>query len=132
MQIEIAAQGLQVGQEADQVKVLGDEKAPGTCFVTNRVELELQPQSGITPLGYGELLAHFDWVIDAIKNDTQRGEIDKFLLAVHDALGDFEPKNDVFALARKLIEYCKDRNLPWVVRAIIDLIIQKSFPSSGE
>jgi len=49
----------------------------------------------VTPLGYGQVLAHFDWVKDAIQNSPDGNFLDEFLLGVHDSLGDFNPKDDV-------------------------------------
>jgi FAD/FMN-containing dehydrogenase len=104
------------------------------CYVTNCAQLPfgLVSPGGVTPIGYGEVLSRFDWVVNAIWNSPDGNLFDRFELALDNALGDFEPKNDILALARKMLEDCKEGNNPWIVRTIIDLIMQKSFPSSSE
>src|SRR5262249_22022974 len=74
------------------INPIKDSSGDHTCFVTNRVELDLDrhPPSGVTPLGREEVLAHFDWVTDAIKHSPEGGFLDKAELALANALGTFE------------------------------------------
>ena len=84
----------------------------------------------MTPLGYGEVFAHADWLMNAILNAPECDDPAVIRLGIANAHDEFEPKNDAFALARRLISWCKEQNFPWVLRAVMDLIMQKSFPAS--
>jgi len=100
------------------------------CYVSNRVELPLQARSGVTPLTDFRQVA--GQVRSAIENSPEYGFFEHAHFCVgfiHGELGTDE--DPVHVRMRKLLTFCKGRNYPWAIRAVIDMIMTQYFPRSS-
>ncbi len=99
------------------------------CYVSNRVQLDRREPSGVKPIAeFSEVSVHD--MVHALLNAAVSEPLaylafidfaNAFLLNRIEASADFEG-------VQKLLQFCKDGHYPWMVHALIDLFMQKSFP----
>ncbi len=97
------------------------------CFVSNRVQLPLQERSGVTPLIDYTKIPRSE-IENAIANDPNAGLHELINLRHH---GPAATGDDVKDL-ENLLRFCKSNNYPWAVRAVINRVMQKTFPEPGD
>jgi hypothetical protein len=111
-----------------QVVVNPIRNADGThnCYVTNRVEMPLQARRGVIPLANSTDVSA-DEIRTAITSSPEFGH--------HEALNfHFHGPSDEGSVLDRLLAlliFSKENNYPWAVRAVTDLVMQKTYPLPG-
>jgi FAD/FMN-containing dehydrogenase len=101
-----------------------------TCYVTNRVQLPLREADGVQPV------TEFRFLEDKIRTTI----IHTLLLRQNfQAVTDFTlaflhhefNRGTDFEKLQTLVRLCKDGGYPWLLQAIIDVVMKNSFPEAG-
>jgi hypothetical protein len=108
-----------------------EDEGRHTCYVTNRVQLSRRESSGVQPVTEFRFLRH--QIYHAIGRELllRGGIVGMTDFAVEAGLHhEFDQPTEVETL-QALARFCKSRNFPWLLHAIIGVVMQNSFPETG-
>jgi hypothetical protein len=108
------------------VNPIREEDGSHRCYVSNRVELPLQERRGVIPLTDYTKIDRAE-IRDAIENSPQAGFHEKANFHFHGP----PEEGELLELLQNLLIFCKENNYPWAVRAVINRVMEKTFPEPG-
>jgi hypothetical protein len=109
------------------VNPIRNEEGTHNCYVSNRVELPLEDESrGVRPLA-NSTDVNPDDIRNAIMNAPEFGHHEALNFHFHGPSSEGTVLDQLMAL----LIFCKENNYPWAVRAVTDLVMQKTFPEPG-
>ncbi len=108
------------------VNPIHNEDGSHRCFVSNRVELPVQEKRGVTPLENSTDVSADD-IRNAITNSPEFNAGAALNFHFHGPSGEGSQLEQLVAL----LTFCKNSNYPWAVRAVTNLIMERTFPEPG-